>query len=728
MVWIATAVAVVTIAQQIASKAVRDGLFLTEFEVTALPYAMVAGAVLSFFAAIFLGRLMSGFSPAVAVPVIFGVNALVYFGESAAASHSPALVAGALYLHTAAFGGAVVSGFWSVINERFDPYTARRVMGRIAGGATVGGMLGGALTWALADLPIVTLLMGLGAANVLCGAAILRVAKSGAGARAPREPKPLLAGFGVLAKNRYPRTIAMLVFGVALMTATVDYVFKAGVTEAAGEGELVGFFAMFYTGTGVLTFLLQAIGSRRALRLLGVAPTIGLFPVVTLALLAVALVFPSFASLVALRGSGMVVENSLYRSGYELLYTAVPRDQKRSAKILIDLGCDRLGTAASSGLALVAIAASAAYANQLLLVAAVVFAAGLLGLTVLVRREYVASLARQIRSSLGSGAPDEAASMQALASTFVGNVDDLAFDTIDEPSAASTVSAMGLDRDALLAEVEARAEQKRAEGAPPRNVSPRRRAVVSEALLDTPLRAALREAVVERGERLAELVDSAPGLVGQLTDALLSARESVDVRVLAAELLAEVPGERAVSGLRRALSSASFRVRRAAALALLEVTRAAPALRPRRSELASLGSRELRRPARPDGEENAFERSSPFRTDARGNTIAPSLELALLLLAIDGDAEELRIALTAVTSTDSSQRGTGLEYLDNLLPGNLRQRILGLAEHPERAQASGDVGRSAVEELAAKLRAGEIGIRELRQGYQRALKARYDEA
>ena len=43
----------------------------------------------------------------------------------------------------ATFGAVLISGFWSVVNERFDPHTAKQVVGRIAAGATVGGLLGG---------------------------------------------------------------------------------------------------------------------------------------------------------------------------------------------------------------------------------------------------------------------------------------------------------------------------------------------------------------------------------------------------------------------------------------------------------------------------------------------------------------------------------------------------------------------------------------------------------
>lgn len=734
--WTASFVATVAIAQQIASKALRDGLFLTEYEVTALPVAVAASAALSFVAAIGLGRLMSNFSPAVAVPLLFGVNALLFFAEAVFVERAPVAVAGLLYLHTAAFGGAVVSGFWSVVNERFDPYTARRVMGRIAGGATLGGMLGGALTWLLSDLAPMWLLSGLGVASVTCAAALLRV-----GSGSKRKPKAssasLFDGFKVVTGRSYPRSIAVLVFLIALSVGLVDYVFKAGV--AAREQSLVGFFAMFYTGTGVVTFLLQTLVSRRILKWVGVVPTVGTLPATLLGFLLFALMVPGLFPLILLRGVGMVAENSLYRSGYELLYAASPPSEKRSAKILIDLGCDRLGTAAASGLALVAVASFAAKANHALLVAALLGTWCALGLLVVLRRQYVSSLAQQIRGASSEDASHQDASMAALASTFVGS------EAYDAWSAGSSLSRSGqsngqesqsrIDRQELMETVQRLAKSKSAEGrtsVPPLAASTRgvtRTSTVSERLLDTPLLRSLEAATDEPadGPTRAELLRTAPAIVGQLTDVLLSGRRSVAVRALAAELLSAVPSERTVAGLLQALSAPEFRVRRCAALALLETVSSAPALRPRARVLSEFAGKELQRPSRRIENESEFERGSPFRVDARGNTIASSLELALVLLAVRGDREGLRLALSAVTSPDPAQRGTGLEYLDNLLPGNLRTRIVGLVENPELAQTSASVSQKVIARLAGEMRKGELSVRELRRQYRQARQASYDQ-
>ncbi|MEM1031520.1 MAG: Npt1/Npt2 family nucleotide transporter, partial [Myxococcota bacterium] len=412
---LATGVAVLIIAQQIAAKALRDGLFLSTYEAAALPYAMVGGAVVSVLAALVISRMMTVFTPAVTVPFLFGLHALLYVSEASAVHTAPKLVAAVLYLHTAALGAAVVSGFWSVLNERFDPYTARRRLGRVASGATVGGVIGGVVTWAFSDLPTHLFLFALAGGNTVAGVAMLRFTRSAAKSESrpasTPEPKPtsaasLLDGFKVIAFARYPRALAILVLVVSLMVSTVDYVFKAGVAEAKDSGALVGFFAVFYTGTGIATFVVQAALSKRALERLGVVTTVAALPFVTMVLTGVTLATPTVAMLVVLQGTAQVFENSLYRSGYELLYTPVPNEQKRSAKILIDLGFDRLGTAIASGVAILAVAIFASLADVVLLAMALGFAGLTLLTLVMVRRQYVASLEARIRSQLEPASPE----------------------------------------------------------------------------------------------------------------------------------------------------------------------------------------------------------------------------------------------------------------------------------------------------------------------------------
>ena len=81
--------------------------------------------------------------PSRAVPAALGPSAALLVVEWAVAGSMPRAAAVALYLHMGVFGATLVSAYWSLVNESFDPYTAKRIIGRIGTGASLGGALGG---------------------------------------------------------------------------------------------------------------------------------------------------------------------------------------------------------------------------------------------------------------------------------------------------------------------------------------------------------------------------------------------------------------------------------------------------------------------------------------------------------------------------------------------------------------------------------------------------------
>ena len=164
------------IAQQVAGRATRDALFLSTFHVSSLPLVMIAAAVVSALAVLAFSAALSRRSPAQVVPVTIAAGTVLLLAEWGLSLAQPRLAAIAVYLHMAAFGATVVSGFWSLMNERFDPHTARRVMGDIALGASLGGVTGGMLAWVTARLvPVPTMLAMMAAFNVVCLLALSRL-------------------------------------------------------------------------------------------------------------------------------------------------------------------------------------------------------------------------------------------------------------------------------------------------------------------------------------------------------------------------------------------------------------------------------------------------------------------------------------------------------------------------------------------------------------------------
>ena len=77
----------------------------------------------------------------------------------------------------------------------------------------------------------------------------------------PRETSPIEA------VHRYPFLLALagLVIAASSGTALLDFVFKAQAAHTIGRGApLLRFFGVYYTGTSLLTFLLQTFAYARS--------------------------------------------------------------------------------------------------------------------------------------------------------------------------------------------------------------------------------------------------------------------------------------------------------------------------------------------------------------------------------------------------------------------------------------------------------------------------------
>jgi hypothetical protein len=174
------------------------------------------------------------------VPVAFGGTGVLVLADWALAASVPKPAAWILFLLVSGFGPLLGSGFWLIVSERFDPHTAKKVFGQIAGAGTLGGMLGGlgaawmaAIGGAGAMLPV---LAGLSLAGAWL---IRRLAKStSTPRRADDGPEPSTQSvLRTLAEAHYLRNLAALVLLLTIATTFVDRAFKTQVqtTFAAGR-------------------------------------------------------------------------------------------------------------------------------------------------------------------------------------------------------------------------------------------------------------------------------------------------------------------------------------------------------------------------------------------------------------------------------------------------------------------------------------------------------------
>jgi ATP/ADP translocase len=687
------------IAQQVAGKAARDALFLSSFRASHLPIAMAAGAVLSLAAVHWLSQVMVRRPPAAIMPLLLALSALGFALEWIVAFSSPRLTATLVYGHTAVLGPVLLSAFWSLINERFDPHTAKRAVARIAGGGTLGGVLGGLAVWRASTLVdphmVLLLLSGINAAAVV-GVLVTRARGPEVRASAaPEEPSHLadVSSLGELKATPFLRNLAMLVALGAAMSAILDYIFGAQAVAAFGKGPaLLQFFSLFWLGVGVLSFVLQAAFGRVVLEKLGLAVSIAVLPGLIILGGAFGFAVPGLASSALLRGAEAVQRNTLFRSAYELLYTPLSEERKRATKVLIDVGFDRLGTVAGSGLALLALWQFSEHAGVLLLGAVVGLAVATLPVARHLHVGYVEALQQGLREAadkLETATSEEGAraTVPPGRETLIQRIEELqpgglsalleGDDPVDEADAAQPA------RDALqspygvlaVARAVVSSNFEQAQRALDR-LEPRGPEVACAILL---LADAALHQPAQRG-----LAKIAPSITGQLLDVLLDPNMDFAVRRRIPRILRRCPTQRAADGLLLGMADARFEVRYACGRALLALTNDNPEIVISTQTALQAIQREVE-----DGKrmlENLsaqFDDDDPNDDDARSSLVDGlvrdrvdrSLEHVFTILCLHLEREPLRLAFRALHHEDPKFRGTALEYLDTVLPVEIRELV-----------------------------------------------------
>lgn len=399
-------IAGVMMAWQISAKAARDSLFLAVFPPTSLPGAIGAAAVCSILMAFLSARLLRRFGPFKLVPWLYVGGALLHAAEWTAISAFPRAAAAFIYLHVMALGPVLLSGFWTLASEQFDPREARQRFGQIMAFGTIGSLAGGLAAERISSAySAAELLIFLAVLQALGSVVLFRFAPAGAQHKhidTPSFPE-------VISGAPYLVSLGLFVLLVAMSAGTLDYLFKTQAVNSIGRGKaLTRFFALFYAGVSVITFVVQAGLSKFWLKRFGPGRTVAALPAAVTGASIFSILFPLPIALMVSRGLEQLLRGSLFRSGYELFYTPMPQSEKRSAKSVIDIGADRLGDglAAATIQLLIVLPPQMSYTVILGLTAALSAAAWWLAFRL--DRAYVSVLEKGLANHTVVISPDEA--------------------------------------------------------------------------------------------------------------------------------------------------------------------------------------------------------------------------------------------------------------------------------------------------------------------------------
>jgi len=706
-------------AHQIAAKATRDAIFLSQFDTAALPtmvaFAAIAGLVIS----VVRSRTLVRFGPFRITAVSFAASGILQCAEWLLLRHNPRAAACVIYVHVVAFGAILLSGFWSVMSESFDPRSAKSVFGRIGGMGTLGGLCGGVLAERVAAwFSLSAVVVALAILHLMCAYLLWRAFPSAA---APRRAAEEPLGATLLdAVHRYPflLTLAGVVLVSSVGTAMLDFSFKAQASQTMGRGApLLRFFGLYYTATSLFTFLAQTFGVQLCVQRAGLsASACGLPGVLALGGFAGA-VFPGFTALSGIRAGEIVVRNSLFRSAYELFFTAVAPADKRAAKSVLDVGVDRIGEAVGAGgISLLWLLAPGRYG-------AILAAAGGCGAVALL-------LAMRLQRG----------HLQALEKSLMDRAIEVDPSMLEDSATKSV-----LLRSALI---ERPAEARGLHD----STSPPRSAVAADTLLRSA--ADLRSGDASRVSRAAGKLDPAqwelapmlidllawdevmpatravlermgPKITGMLVDVLLDPDRDFTIRRRVPRVLALVPSMRSVEGLFDALEDRRFEVRFYSGRALYLLLTEHPELTVPRERVWAVINGELSLQKSVWDSHQLLDRRDSnekkwFFDDELLDRADHNLEHLFTLLALLLPADAVRVAFRALHTDDRQLKGTAFEYLESATPAPTRRLLLSLLE----ADAQSRLRPAAADGAFANLLASRARVNQTLKLDARAVEAR----
>lgn len=692
----ALASATLMIAHQVAGKATRDAVFLSHYDVTELPKVVITAAILSMVAVVLMSRLLVVYGPWRVIPSAFGVSAVLFIANWWFFDVAADKVAIALYLQMAIFGAVLISGFWSVVNERFDPHTAKHTIARVAAAATLGGVLGGFIVGRVASaLDVRSMLIVLGVLHLACAYSVRSIGESRRGSRTERQPD-MQSGIELLVTNRYLQLMALLMVLAAVLAALVDYAFKAAAADRFTSGEeLVTFFGQFYAAVGVLTFLVQSVLGPRVLKNYGIGITLAAMPAVALGAGLVSIAtFAKFWSVIAVRAGQVAFANSFFRSAFELLYTPLPAPTKRPTKTIIDVASDRLGDVIGSGILLALLAISPTLPTTAVIAIAIIAA----GLTLLVVRAlyrgYVDQLATRLRRGAIALTEDQvvdATTRRTLAEMSSASEREVLMEKIREMRASREASNSSYADDNIYS-VQFANDTVDPDGVRELSIAltdllsgdPAR---IERSLSSPQLDARLVPFLVPllANDEIAEDIRmelrwKAPQAIGALTDALLDPDLPLLARQRIPSVLEVTHNPRAVSALVLGLMDDEFNVRYSCARALARMNERDRSLKIGTSVVYAAVEREVS-VDRKEWESRQLDTEITMPTGMVSGALSAdpridySMEHVFTLLSLILDPDALMLSRHAVSSSDRNLRGTALEYLENVLPETVRQGL-----------------------------------------------------
>ena len=396
------------VAAFVLAKAIRNGLFLEEHGPFRLVYVYAAVPVVVTILVPLHARLASGRGRrAVHIGTLVCFSLTFVWFWYAFRFRPSSLLPAYFYVWVNCYGVIAPVQIWTLASSVFDTRQARRLFGFIAGGASLGAIVGGLLAWVLVFVAgraedVILVVVGLIAAAVGLVHLTWRVIPAEPPVVETTAGTTVRASLDTVRRHPYLGRLALLVFLVAIATQWTEFQVGLVADRALGGNaeRLAVFYGQLNFTLGLVAFLLQ-FATGPTLRRFGVGLGILCLPLAIGAGSVLILVFPTIVSVVVTKGLDQSLRFSIDKASYELLYVPIDAQLRSRVKATIDVIVSRAADLAGAVLLFLVtrafLAAGAGFELRGTAAVILVVIAAWLTVAVSVRRGYVGAVEDRIR-------------------------------------------------------------------------------------------------------------------------------------------------------------------------------------------------------------------------------------------------------------------------------------------------------------------------------------------
>ncbi|MBN2360952.1 MAG: MFS transporter [Deltaproteobacteria bacterium] len=395
----------------IMGRIIRDTLFLSRFDRTALAYNYVTVAISVALPAFVYTRVADRFRRDKQIQVVLAILIVSLLLSRALAETEAAWFYFAFYNWIEVLGAFLMIQYWTFATDVFSSREAKRLFAFIGGGGVLANVVCGvAVAGLVKQLGTENLMLvqaGLLGICLVCAVLVGREQRERlaeatvhrrAGVRA-KSSRGIADDVRVVFASKHLQVVAWMTAITFISVQFIDFAFKATTREHFQGDQLSVFYGYFFSVSGVLAALIQLVVTRPLLERFGVMVTLIVLPLGLLggSLAGVVSAGALWAATLA-KGAENTFRYSFYDATMQVLYAAVPAEIRGRAKAFIDGIFKPIAIGLAGGLLLLLVQAIGVPVAHLYWVA-MLFVVIWIGLVLGIKKEYVSQLMATLRKS-----------------------------------------------------------------------------------------------------------------------------------------------------------------------------------------------------------------------------------------------------------------------------------------------------------------------------------------